>query len=65
MNKFQGLDDIDVLPHPTYSPDFGPSDYYLFRSMQNFMKGRWFKSFVDVSEACQDFFLLKAEEVIF
>ena len=25
----------EVLPHPPYSPDFAPSDYRLFRSMQN------------------------------
>jgi len=24
----------DVLPHPTYSPDLAPSDYYLFRSFR-------------------------------
>ncbi|EZA57614.1 Histone-lysine N-methyltransferase SETMAR, partial [Ooceraea biroi] len=29
----------DVLPHPAYSPDIAPSDYYLFRSLQNFLKG--------------------------
>ena len=55
MSKFQELDGIDVLPHPTYSPDVAPPYYSLFRSMQHFMKGKWFESFDDVPETCQDF----------
>ena len=27
----------DVLPHPPYTPDLTPSDYFLFRSLQNFL----------------------------
>lgn len=32
----------DVLPHPPYSPDLAPSDYYLFRSLQNSLDGKNF-----------------------
>lgn len=32
----------DVLPHPLYSPDLAPSDYYLFRSLQNSLNERTF-----------------------
>ncbi|GFU82102.1 histone-lysine N-methyltransferase SETMAR [Trichonephila clavipes] len=27
----------EVLGHPLYSPDMAPSDYYLFRSLQNYL----------------------------
>ncbi|GFU27077.1 mariner Mos1 transposase [Trichonephila clavipes] len=27
----------EVLGHPPYSPDIAPSDYYLFRSLQNYL----------------------------
>lgn len=38
----QNLNDIgwDVLSHPPYSPDIAPSDYYLFRSLQNYLAGK-------------------------
>lgn len=32
----------DVLPHPPYSPDLAPSDYHLFRSLQNSLNGKKF-----------------------
>ena len=28
--------------HPPYSPDLAPSDYYLFRSLQNSLNGKTF-----------------------
>ncbi|GFU80728.1 histone-lysine N-methyltransferase SETMAR [Trichonephila clavipes] len=32
----------DTMPHPPYSPDLAPLDYYLFRSLQNFLDGETF-----------------------
>jgi transposase len=28
-----------IMPHPAYSPDLSPSDYYLFSAMKSVMKG--------------------------
>ncbi|XP_014790550.1 histone-lysine N-methyltransferase SETMAR-like [Octopus bimaculoides] len=29
----------EILPHPPYSPDLAPSDYHLFRGLQNHLDG--------------------------
>ncbi|GFT57266.1 histone-lysine N-methyltransferase SETMAR [Trichonephila clavipes] len=34
----------DTMPYLPYSPDLAPSDYYLFRSLQNFLDGKTFTS---------------------
>jgi len=41
------LEGIDVLPHPTYSLDLAPSDFYLFRPMAHFLHGG---QFCEISE---------------
>jgi hypothetical protein len=30
LQKVKELEDIELLPHPAFSPDLEPSDYYLF-----------------------------------
>ncbi|KAG5309408.1 SETMR methyltransferase, partial [Acromyrmex insinuator] len=40
----------EVLMHPPYSPDIAPSDYHLFRSLQNFLNGVKLAS----KEACEN-----------
>jgi len=32
------------LSHPPYSPDLAPSDFHLFRFLQNFLNGKTFSS---------------------
>jgi len=46
----------DILPHPPYSPDLAPSDYHLFRSLQNSLNGRRFTSEEDIKRHLKQFF---------
>jgi hypothetical protein len=48
-----------MLPHPAFSPDLEPSDYYLFRSMAQFLRGKMFQSVADVEVAVEEFLLPK------
>ena len=47
MDKIKELDGIELLPHPPYSPDLAPSDYYLFRSIAHFLQD---KKIIDVED---------------
>ena len=52
----------DILPHPPYSPDLAPSDYYLFRSLQNFLDGKTFTSNEEVKNHLDQFFASKEQK---
>ena len=39
-----------VLPHPPYSLDIAPSDYYLFRSMAHALADQQFRSYEDIEK---------------
>src|SRR5215475_6155686 len=44
------------LNHPPYSPDLAPSDYFLFRVMKKFLRGKLFSSDEEVKEAVMTWF---------
>ena len=48
-----------VMPHPPYSPDLAPSDYHLFRSLQNHLNGKTFDSNEAVKNELIQFFACK------
>lgn len=41
---------FSVLPHPPYSPDLAPSDFYLFSPLKNTMKNRNFNSVNEITD---------------
>ncbi|EFN88208.1 Histone-lysine N-methyltransferase SETMAR, partial [Harpegnathos saltator] len=51
----------DVLPHPPYSPDIAPSDYWLFRRIQHNLVGHQFTSFADIENWLQIWIASKDE----
>ncbi|GFT42044.1 ccmar2 transposase [Trichonephila clavipes] len=52
----------DVLLHPPYSPDFAPSDYFWFRSLQNSLNGKNFNNDDDVKSYLIQFFANKNQK---
>ena len=49
----------EVLIHPPYSPDIAPSDFHLFRSLQNSLNGKSFSSLEDCKRHLDQFFTQK------
>jgi transposase len=41
----------DLLSHPPYSPDFAPSDYYLFGSLEDHLRSNHYETDEAVQEA--------------
>ncbi|GFS55375.1 hypothetical protein TNCV_1626791 [Trichonephila clavipes] len=47
---------------PAYTPNITPSDYYLFRSLQNFIDGNKHINCEGIQMAVEEYFVTKPEE---
>jgi histone-lysine N-methyltransferase SETMAR len=56
LQKIEELEGIELLPHPTFSPDLEPSDYHLFCSIAQFLRNKKFQSVVDMEVVVEEFF---------
>jgi histone-lysine N-methyltransferase SETMAR len=65
LQKIEEVEGIELLPHPAFSPDLEPSDYYLFRSMAQFLRGKKFQSVADMEVAVEEFFPSKDKEWLY
>ena len=59
VKTYLGNTGWEVLPHPPYRPDLAPSDYHLFRSMQNALSGIQFDSLEEVKNWVDSFLARK------
>ena len=41
----------EILPHPPYSPDLAPSDYHVFGSVKEQLRGQRFETLEDIRKA--------------
>lgn len=54
--------ECQVLPHPPYSPDAAPSDYFLFRSLKRSLNGRKFRNRQSMLDFLEEYFTSKSPE---
>jgi len=51
VRQFLSNKNITVCPHPPYSPDLAPCDFWLFPKVKMTMKGKRFESIQDIEAA--------------
>lgn len=61
QQKLQGLG-WKILEHPPYSPDMSPSDFYLFRALEHWLRGKKFTTIEEMRESLTEFFDSKDRE---
>ena len=50
---------FELLPHPPYSPDLTPSDYWLFANLKRMLQGKRFGSNEEVISETEAYFEAK------
>ncbi|GFX85412.1 histone-lysine N-methyltransferase SETMAR [Trichonephila clavipes] len=53
---------LEVLMHPTYSPNLAPNYYYLFLALQNFLSDKKLGSREDCENRLLEFFTNKGQD---
>jgi len=51
--QFLAKNNMTLIPHPPYSPDLVPSDFFLFPKLKLQMKGRRFDTIEEIQEESQ------------
>jgi hypothetical protein len=52
---------MSVMPHPPYSPDLAPYDFFLFPKMKLMLKGRRFDTIEEIQAESQIVFEILTE----
>lgn len=52
----------EVLPHPPYSPDLAPTDFHLFRSLNNYLQDKHYDDQKILKTDLKNFFKAKSQE---
>jgi hypothetical protein len=50
VQRFLAAENMTVVPHPPYSPDLAPCDFFLFPRMKSKLKGRRFQDVTEIQE---------------
>jgi len=53
VSQFLAKNNMTVVPHPPYSPDLGPCDFFLFPKLKLRMKCRRFDTIEEIQEESQ------------
>jgi hypothetical protein len=52
-HQFLAKNKIGVIPHPPYSPDLAPCDFFLFPKLKLKLKGCWFDTIEEIQAELQ------------